>query len=170
MKSNNKTSCIAYTVIEMRIGKNVKFAIGCCKEDEYGYHPVEEYGPYDKEDHAQGVADRLNAGLMLGEKEVRQIIASTMRPSKYTFLTAEEMAEYLASLLTKEEMVNLFQLLDSEVLDADPNGGIFWKSMFYQIKRIAPEAFKNDPKYRPTLRKGNQASKKALKPSKKKTA
>jgi hypothetical protein len=54
------------------------WGIGVAVEDEPGYHPVAEYGPYTS-GRAWKVVDGLNRRLGLDEKTAALIIASSMR-------------------------------------------------------------------------------------------
>lgn len=64
----------AYAVVDLPGG----WGVGCCVEGEKGYHPVPDYGPYDDDDRAQGIVDRLNKRLGLDSVAVRRIVGSTM--------------------------------------------------------------------------------------------
>ena len=67
-----RRSC--YWVVDVPGG----WGVACVVEGERGYHPVEEYGPYTIEAHAQGVVDRLNARMGIDPVRARRIVASTM--------------------------------------------------------------------------------------------
>ena len=64
----------AYWVVDVSGG----WGVACCVEGERGYHPVDEYGPYQNEETAKIVVDRLNKRLELGPVGVRRIVGSTM--------------------------------------------------------------------------------------------
>ncbi len=64
----------AYWVVDVPGG----WGIACCVEGKHGYHPVDDYGPYENEARAKGIVDRLNKQLGLGPVAVRRIVGSTM--------------------------------------------------------------------------------------------
>ena len=72
--SDVKQKKSAYTVVDVPGG----WGVACCVEGERGYHPVDEYGPYQNEETAKIVVDRLNKRLELGPVGVRRIVGSTM--------------------------------------------------------------------------------------------
>lgn len=69
---------VAYTVVSTG-ASNVAWGIVVCCEGEEGYHgPLSDYGPYEDEARACGIAERLNERLHLTKKEAAVIVASTM--------------------------------------------------------------------------------------------
>lgn len=48
-------------------------------EGEAGYRAVADYGPYEEESRAEGIADRLNERLGIDKKAQLEIVASSMR-------------------------------------------------------------------------------------------
>lgn len=76
---------VAYHAAAAAIGDRLNtllWGVCICVENEPGYHPVPEYGPYVGRAgllHAEGVARRLNERLELDEKTAALIVASTMK-------------------------------------------------------------------------------------------
>ena len=66
----------AYVVVP--VAEHGKFRIGACVRGENGYHPVDDYGPYEDEKKAQGVVDRLNERLGVSRKAAMGVVRSTM--------------------------------------------------------------------------------------------
>jgi hypothetical protein len=67
---------VAYVVVDVPGGG---WGVGACKRGETGYHPVDDYGPYEDESRAQGIVDRLNARLGVSKTSAHTIVRSTMR-------------------------------------------------------------------------------------------
>jgi hypothetical protein len=67
----------AYCVIEVPGG----FGVACCVQDEDGYHPVPEYGPYNDEARAQVIVDSLNVRAGITKVRAHKIVRSTMPAS-----------------------------------------------------------------------------------------
>jgi hypothetical protein len=66
---------LAYTVVITSCGR---FALALCQRNVQGYRPVFDYGPYDDEKHAEGVAARLNARNGVSDRRARSIVRTTM--------------------------------------------------------------------------------------------
>lgn len=56
------------------------WCIALIERDVKGYRPVPEYGPYDDEKKAEGVANRLNERIGVNEQEELEILATTLPP------------------------------------------------------------------------------------------
>jgi len=71
---------VAYTVVllDKPAAPDKAWGIGIAVEDENGYRPVNEYGPY-TEERARMVAKNLNTRIGLTDEEVWKIVASSMR-------------------------------------------------------------------------------------------
>ena len=78
----------AYWVVNVTGG----WGVGCVVETEPGYHPVDDYGPYNGREgkaRAQGIVDRLNERLGHGEvgtyghlASVRAVVGASMKVAK----------------------------------------------------------------------------------------
>lgn len=67
---------VAYVVVDAPGGG---WGVAACKRGESGYHPVDDYGPYEDEPRAQGIVNRLNARLGVSKASAHTIVRSTMR-------------------------------------------------------------------------------------------
>jgi hypothetical protein len=64
----------AYCVVNVPGG----WGVACCVQDEDGYHPVPEYGPYNDEARAQVIVDSLNVRAGITKVRAYKIVRSTM--------------------------------------------------------------------------------------------
>lgn len=69
-----KRAAFAYTSYLVSAGR---FAVALCECNVKGYRPVSEYGPYDYESRADGIASRLNERIGVSEATARRIVNST---------------------------------------------------------------------------------------------
>lgn len=54
------------------------WGVAACVENEPGYHPVSDYGPYTEESRAQSIVNALNARLGISKELAHRIVCSTM--------------------------------------------------------------------------------------------
>lgn len=72
LRINRKRVAYAVTTEDGRA-----WGVGVVFENQPGYRPVPEYGPYEDEARAEGVVGRLNARIGVDEKTALQIVATS---------------------------------------------------------------------------------------------
>ena len=64
----------AYHVVDVPGG----WGVAACVENEPGYHPVPDYGPYEDDARAQNIVNALNTRLGISKDLAHRIVRSTM--------------------------------------------------------------------------------------------